>query len=790
MDSAEVLGAICHRRGGEQPLTCLCTPLGSSYATHLTDLVVEDTLPGTRKAGRCAKKSGLSRALIGIATAAIALYLCSVAYADDIQEPADPLGKAAFEVLNKHCARCHQVGRLVEREKPASGFGNILKFNEIDTNAKLIVPGDGHASYLVQQIVNEKMPQDYWDLGTTKEHPSKEDIDALVAWIDNLGKTVVASCRPPISNKDVVSLIAKDLDSAAIPQVRKLGTRYLTLTNIYNSCVDDKTVDIYRQGAIKLVNSLARLSTVTRIDTIDPAKTILRINIDDLGWSATHWETILAVYPYATRPPDSLLNEAIESVTKTKLAYVRADWFAFTASRPPLYNRLLGLPTTVQELERQLSVDVTKDLETYIAKRVGFQNSGVSENNRLIERHPSRSGYFWTSYDFGSNGGVKSLFEHPLGPGGPDGFQHDGGETIFSLPNGFQGYFLNNAKGQALEKGPTNIVRDANRAADKRDPSVINGISCMGCHVFGMQKATDEIRSYVVSARGVFSKATRDAVTALYPEAAEMTAIMAADEATFKNALTKAGITFFVDGNGTEIIYALSNQYERPLTLQVAAAEFGESVDEFKKSLADGAEGSNKLLVNLLLQGKVPRDRFERNFVDLAKQITDDQIVSATATPISVAKFATSGLDLSLTSDKTVYHANDTASFTIVSSQACFLTLVNLDEKGTGATVIFPNKFQQDNRIVANTQVIIPGPDAPFQFRLKDTGTETVIAVCTDKDVSVDGISHDFGRAPFTSVPDYTRSIARGIAVERARIENMQTPRAEISRTAIKVQVH
>ena len=73
--------------------------------------------------------------------------------------------------------------------------------------------------------------------------------------------------------------------------------------------------------------------------------------------------------------------------------------------------------------------------------------------------------------------------------------------------------------------------------------------------------------------------------------------------------------------------------------------------------------------------------------------------------------------------------------------------------------------------------MIIPGSDSPFQFRLKDTGTETVIAVCTDKNVPVDGISHDFGRSDFTSVPDYTRSIARGIAVEGARIGNAQAPR-------------
>jgi len=33
----------------------------------------------------------------------------------DIPVPSDPTAKAAFDVLEKHCARCHQDGRLEER---------------------------------------------------------------------------------------------------------------------------------------------------------------------------------------------------------------------------------------------------------------------------------------------------------------------------------------------------------------------------------------------------------------------------------------------------------------------------------------------------------------------------------------------------------------------------------------------------------------------------------------------------------------------------------------------------
>ena len=42
----------------------------------------------------------------------IAVTFGGPAWADDIKVPADPVAKAAFEVLDKHCSRCHQVGKL------------------------------------------------------------------------------------------------------------------------------------------------------------------------------------------------------------------------------------------------------------------------------------------------------------------------------------------------------------------------------------------------------------------------------------------------------------------------------------------------------------------------------------------------------------------------------------------------------------------------------------------------------------------------------------------------------
>lgn len=160
-----------------------------------------------------------------------------------------------------------------------------------------------------------------------------------------------------------------------------------------------------------------------------------------------------------------------------------------------------------------------------------------------------------------------------------------------------------------------------------------------------------------------------------------------------------------------------------------------------------------------------------------------------------VARHDNQGRSLSITPESPVYRVGDVANFTVVSSQGCFLTLLSQDDRAKEATVIFPNRFQQINWLPGGTPVTLPGTDAPFVFRLKDPGTETVIAVCADKNVPVDGITHDFKRSEFTSVPDYARAVSRSIEVQRKSAENFQRPsnvqavQANVWRTVIKVQV-
>ena len=184
------------------------------------------------------------------------------------------------------------------------------------------------------------------------------------------------------------------------------------------------------------------------------------------GIAMTPWTQIEDVYPYHISfdaPTQTALRDQLgrlQGEMKCDIPSIHIDWFVATASTPPLYHELLSLPLTDKELETRLEVDVIRNLQNapgIHVWRAGFNNSGVSNNNRMVERHTSRYGAYWKSYDFAGSVGTQNIFTHPLD------FTHDGGEVIFNLPNGLQAYYLVNASGARLDAAPINIVSNPRR---------------------------------------------------------------------------------------------------------------------------------------------------------------------------------------------------------------------------------------------------------------------------------------------------------------------------------------
>src|SRR5207237_3126181 len=135
---------------------------------------------------------------------------------------------------------------------------------------------------------------------------------------------------------------------------------------------------------------------------VDAQKTIFRIDLRDYKWNEETWKKILAADPYRFVHEDPVARD-VASLTQCDLPYARADWFVFAASRPPLYHDVLQLPRTDRELEQRLAVDADANIRNEKDVRAGFNSSGVSTNNRLVERQRPGYGAYWTSYAVAHN---------------------------------------------------------------------------------------------------------------------------------------------------------------------------------------------------------------------------------------------------------------------------------------------------------------------------------------------------------------------------------------------------
>jgi len=486
-----------------------------------------------------------------------------------------------------------------------------------------VVPGNPDVSELYKRLITTE---------TAKRMPlgqpqlPAQSIDTIRNWILAGAPdwaTVATTDGDFISPSEVLNTIETHLMSLA-PFDREYA-RYFTMTHLYNAGESVGILQEYRKALYKLVNSLSWGSTVTNPHPIDPQGTIFYIDLRHYEWDVNDsWGQIEAEYPYHIAfdaPAQTALKEQLgrlQGEMKADIPAIHADWFVAQASLPPLYHDLLSLPLTDRELETRLEVDVVRNLLNAPGVRVwraGTNNSGVSNNNRVIERHTSRYGAYWKSYDFAGSVGTQNIFTHPLS------FTHDGGEVIFNLPNGLQAYYVTNASGFRLDDAPINIV--SNPAAS--DPTVRNGLSCFGCHTEGMKTFEDEVRSVIESNTApAYDKAQ---ALRLYVEQSEMDALLQEDTNRYKQALEATGGEF----GGIEPISRFHEVFQGPVDASYAAAVVGLEPEAFLEKVRENTGLQNiGLLVLDSPNGSMKRDAWTSNFRDILFALDFPQLVDKT----------------------------------------------------------------------------------------------------------------------------------------------------------------
>jgi hypothetical protein len=94
-------------------------------------------------------------------------------------------------------------------------------------------------------------------------------------------------------------------------------------------------LDLERRGVADLAAALAPPDQVVSLTAIDADRTIFRLDLASLGWSAEQWRQLAVRYPYGVSS-ETPADEAIRIATGDRLPTVRADWFVVALSRPPL----------------------------------------------------------------------------------------------------------------------------------------------------------------------------------------------------------------------------------------------------------------------------------------------------------------------------------------------------------------------------------------------------------------------------------------------------------------------
>ena len=506
------------------------------------------------------------------------------------------IAQQAYNIFQQSCLNCHgEHGAFTEEI--------IIEYTTlIKTGA--VVPENPDASELYKRLVEEQVEK---RMPLRQPPLSDNAIQTIRQWIE-AGAPDWGEPPPTasafITPGNMLETIKTHVDS--LSPFDRFFARYFTMTHLYNAGDSDEALIAMRLALSKLINSLSWGSEIINPQPIDTEHTLFYIDLRDYEWDiqGDAWAHIEQVYPYPYnfRLP---IYETLRQDLDCEVPVIHVDWFLANASRPPLYHDILRLPETAHALEQHLGVDVERNLQNAAGRRVwraGFNNSGVSNHNRVVERHLSRYGAYWKSYDFAGSAGKQHIFTHPLD------FTHDGGEIVFNLPNGLQAYYLSDAAGNRLDVAPIQIVR--NPAAD--DPTVRNGISCIGCHTEGMKTFEDEVRAAIEqNPNPLFDKIH---ALRLYIEKETMETLVQEDTDRYKTALKKTGGTL----GGIEPVQRFHEVFWGPIDADHAAAAIGLGTEAFLEQIHEKPILQNLGLSSLTdPNGTVKRDTWTRHFGEI-----------------------------------------------------------------------------------------------------------------------------------------------------------------------------
>ena len=536
------------------------------------------------------------------------------------------------------------------------------------------------------------------DVAVPKEN-DREEAFASVTGVDYVLKHILAHQR-------------------SLPANSQRFLRYFSSNHLLTRGATRDELNLHRDALAKTINHLTYERDPVTVEAIDgETASVFAVDIRKLGWhrdalqcvgdtssgkkSLTTYDLLLLEYPYGIGYEDSetfgrLTTEFMKPAGLVRqIPYLRIDWFCSLALQPILYHDIMHLPTNVADLEREIiGVDVAAELENHKVARGAVILSGVSRNNRAAERYSSPHGAYWKSIDYATNKGNENIFRDPIHLNGV------GGEMIFSLPNGLQGFYLADAAGRRIDAGPIEIVTDK----FSEDKVVRNALSCVRCHDRGMKPFKDVVRPSVETLPGNLGFSKRE-VLELYPPNAELAAFFKSDGERFMTTMERV----LGHVQGVEPLIPVTRRFlDEPLTLTTVSGELGLAKPGDLAAVFRSRQFAALGLVPLVSHGAIRRDTWEDYYDQIVRELGLGQPV-VPLDAVSRLEYAPIGrgpeVQITTTRGSRAFAAGDEIAILVSNNgkSAVFVELIGTGTKGEKIVLV-----QAGTKIAAGTQLRFP----------------------------------------------------------------------------------
>jgi hypothetical protein len=332
-----------------------------------------------------------------------------------------------------------------------------------------------------------------------KSRSSADALDGNSGLVDNGSGRV----QPTASVQDASEIDRLITDHAAKNPGRNV--LYARIDHLSHDKSQTAELNVVRFGLTKVLNSVSTSPQIVKLNAIDDAQTVFRINMDEYAQAGA--VSRLGSAAFAQQNMQQIGGATV----------VKGDWLVYALSRPEVYDYLLRLPQLGRMLEATLRVDYNQ------AKYVNTDRSDVTFDGRVLMRMPLEiggkpGGYYWRSYDFGRKDVLQRGFADPKSLRTTAIPDLVAGEIIYSLPNGMQAYYLIGFGDQHRFDVPAGGISGGTPtlpvATDMRRPQdglrncvggkapcgyVINGESCMSCHSAGVNAPTNAVGTHGAS---------------------------------------------------------------------------------------------------------------------------------------------------------------------------------------------------------------------------------------------------------------------------------------------------